>query len=330
MKSRMRNAARRVAAACGLVASLAVAGPTSAQAYPSRPIRLVLPYPPGGLSDVIARAFAQKMADSLGQPLVLDNVPGAGSTVGTSAVARAAPNGYTLLFAYSSGLTIGPGLYAKPGYDPIASFAPIGTVARFFYALVSNASLPVANVRELVAYARQNPGKVALGTPGIGATPHLMGEMFNASSGVDILHVPYKGGGPLMVDLLGGRVALAWDGIANLQSGIQAGKLKPLAVTTPARMPEYPNVQTVHEAGIPDLAIFTWTALLAPAGTPKEITQKLEDALAKALAAPDVREAYASRGLEVYVNKPEQVTELMKKELPQWAAVIKRANVKVE
>lgn len=318
----------------GLVLALIAVGvvpqPANAQNYPARPIRLVLPYPPGGLSDVIARILGQKMSESLGQPMVLENIPGAGSTVGTSAVARAAPNGYTLLFAYSSGLTIGPGLYAKPGYDPLTSFVPIGTVARFFYVLAANSGLPVSNVRELIAYARQNPGKVALGTPGIGATPHLMGEMFNASTGVDIIHVPYKGGGPLMVDLLGGRVGLSWDGIANLQSGIQSGKLKPLAVTTPARLPELPDTQTVAEAGIPDLAIFTWTALLAPAGTPREITSRLEEALGKALAAQDVKDAYASRGLEVFPNGPDRVLDLMRAELPRWAAVIKRANVKAE
>jgi len=321
---------RKFCVALGVLAAVAAAEPTFAQAYPSRPIRLVLPYPPGGLSDVIARVLGQKMSETLGQPLVLENVPGAGSTVGTSSVARAVPNGYTILFAYSSGLTIGPGLYANPGYDPIASFAPIGTVARFFYVLAGNASLPVSNVRELISYAKQNPGKVALGTPGIGSTPHLMGEIFNTSTDVDIIHVPYKGSGPLMVDLLGGRVGLSWDGIANLRAGIQSGKLKALAVTTPARMKEFPDARTVAEAGLPELAIYTWTAVLAPAGTPREVTARLEDALNRALAAQDLQETYASRGLEVFPNSPEKVTELMRAELPRWAAVIRRANVKPE
>ena len=321
---------RSVFLAIGVIVALIVAQPGHAQPYPAKPIRLVLPYPPGGLSDVIARALGQKMGDTLGQPLVLETVPGAGSTVGTSAVARAAPNGYTLLFAYSSGLTIGPGLYANPGYDPLASFVPIGTVARFFYVLAAHSSLPAGNVRELVAYAKANPGKVALGTPGIGATPHLLGEIFKESAGVDILHVPYKGGGPLTVDLLAGRVALSWDGVANVRSGIQSGKLKPLAVTSAARLPEFPGIQTISEAGMPELAIYTWTALLAPAGTPREVTARLEEALNKALATPDLREAYASRGLEVFQNTPELVSELMRAELPRWAAVVRRANVKVE
>ncbi|MBI3372309.1 MAG: tripartite tricarboxylate transporter substrate binding protein [Betaproteobacteria bacterium] len=321
---------RSVFLAIAMVAAFVVAQSGHAQPYPAKPIRLVLPYPPGGLSDVIARALVQKMGDTLGQPLVLENIPGAGSTVGTSAVARAAPNGYTLLFAYSSGLTIGPGLYAKPGYDPLVSFVPIGTVARFFYVLAAHSSLPAGNVRELIAYAKANPGKIALGTPGIGATPHLLGEIFKESAGVDIVHVPYKGGGPLTIDLLAGRVSLSWDGVANVRSGIQSGKLKPLAVTTPSRLPEFPEIQTITEAGMPELAIYTWTALLAPAGTPREITSRLEDALNKALATPDLREAYAGRGLEVFPNTPEQVSELMRAELPRWAAVIKRANVKVE
>lgn len=313
-----------------LIAAACVAQTTLAQSYPARPIRLVLPYPPGGLSDVIARVLGQKMAENLGQPLVLENVPGAGSTVGTAAVARAAPNGYTLLFAYSSGLTIGPGLYAKPGYDPLTSFVPIGTVARFFYVFAAHSSVPANSVRELIAHAKQNPGKLTLGTPGIGATPHLMGEIFKSSAGVDITHVPYKGGGPLMTDLLAGRVDLSWDGIANLKSGIQSGRLKPLAVTTANRSAEFPDVPTIAEAGMPELGIFTWTAVLAPAGTPREFTSRLEDALNKALAAAEVQQTYASRGLEVFGNPPDKVTELMRAELSRWSAVIKSANVKVE
>jgi tripartite-type tricarboxylate transporter receptor subunit TctC len=311
-------------------AACTVPQPSLAQSYPTGPVRLVLPYAPGGLTDVLARVLAQKMSENLGQPIVLENMPGAGSTVGTAAVARAAPNGYTLLFAYSSGLTIGPGLYANPGYNPLTSFAPIGSVARFFFYLAANASVPANSLKELIAYAKQNPGKLSLGTPGIGSTPHLLGEILNSSQGLKIIHVPYKGGGPLMVDLLAGRVDLSWDGISNFRSGIQAGKLKPLAVTSTSRQPEFPNVPTVVEAGLPDLVVFNWTALLAPAGTPREATMRLEDALTKALKTPEVQQTYSSRGLEVFPGSPERVLEMMRAELPRWAAVIKASGAKAE
>jgi len=310
--------------------AIGAAQPGLAQTYPNSPIRLVLPYPPGGLSDVLARVLGQKMSESLGHPVILENIPGAGSTVGTAAVARAAPNGYTLLFAYSSGLTIGPGLYSNPGYNPLTSFVPIGTVARFFFYLTANSSVPANNLRELIAYAKLNPGKLTLGTPGIGSTPHLIGEILNANQGIDIMHVPYKGSGPMMTDLLAGRVDLSWDAISNHRSGIQSGKLKPLAVTSTARQPEFPTVQSVAEAGIPELGIFTWTALLAPARTPREITLRLEDALSKALGAADLQQNFTSRGLEVFPGSPERVLELMRSELPRWAAIIKSSGVKLE
>jgi tripartite-type tricarboxylate transporter receptor subunit TctC len=304
--------------------------PGLGQPYPSGPVRMVLPYAPGGMTDVLARVLAQKMSESLGQPIVMENIPGAGSTVGTAAVARAAPNGYTLLFAYSSGLTIGPGLYANPGYNPLTSFAPIGSVARFFFYLAANSSVPANDLKELIAYARQNPGKLALGTPGIGSTPHLLGEILNTSQGLKIVHVPYKGGGPLMVDLLAGRVDLSWDGISNLKGGIHAAKLKPLAVTSASRQAEFPNVATVIEAGLPDLAVFNWTALLAPAGMPRDVTARLEAALTEALKTTEVQQTYSSRGLEMFPGSPERVLEMMRAELPRWAAAIKASGAKAE
>lgn len=313
-----------------MLVAIVAARPGIAQTYPSGPIRLIVPYPTGGLSDVLARVLGQKMGETLGQPVVLENVPGAGSTIGTAAVARAAPNGYTLLFGYSSGLTIGPGLYPKPGYDPLTSFAPIGSVARFFFVFAAHASVPANDIEGVVALAKQSPGKLTLGTPGIGTTPHLIGELFKATAGVDILHVPYKGGGPLLTDLLAGRVDLIWEALSNVRASIQAGKLKPLAVTSPSRMPELPNVQTVAEAGMPDLGIYTWTAVLAPAGTPREVTSRLEEALNKALATPEVQKTYAGRGLEVFPNSPDKVLEMMAPELARWSAIIKRANIRVE
>ena len=301
-----------------------------AQGFPNAPIKLVVPYPAGGLSEVLAREVGRKMTESLGQPIVIENIGGAGGTIGTTAVARAAPNGYTLLFGYSSGLTIAPGLYKTLAYDPPVSFAPIGGVGRFSYYLAAPASAPFNTLKELVAYARANPGKLSLGTPGVGSTPHLMGELFNGKENLNIVHVPYKGGGQVIVDLLAARVDLSWDAASNFTAGFQSRKIKPIAGTAAQRSPQFPDVGTVAEAGIPELGVYTWTAILAPAGTPPEARAKLEDALAKARASTEVQQAFTSRGLEVFNASPQALTDMMRSEIAQWAAIINRAGVKAE
>ena len=301
-----------------------------AQGFPNAPIKLVVPYPAGGLSEVLAREVGRRMAETLGQPVVIENVGGAGSTIGTATVARATPNGHTLLFGYSSGLTIGPGLYNSLPYDPPVSFAPIGGVARFSYFLTAPASAPFNTLKELVAYARANPGKLSLGTPGIGSTPHLMGEIFNGKEGVNIVHVPYKGGGQVIIDLMAARVDLSWDAVSNFQAGLQSRKLKPIAVTATRRVADFPDVGTVTEAGIPELGIYTWTGILAPAATPADVRAKLEDALSKARASTEVQQAFTSRGLEVFNASPQALTDMMRSEIAQWAAIINRAGVKPE
>ena len=301
-----------------------------AQGFPNAPIKLVVPYPAGGLSEVLAREVGRRMAETLGQPVVIETVGGAGSTIGTATVARATPNGHTLLFGYSSGLTIGPGLYKSLPYDPPVSFAPIGGVARFSYFLTAPASAPFNTLKELVAYARANPGKLSLGTPGIGSTPHLMGEIFNGKEGVNIVHVPYKGGGQVIIDLMAARVDLSWDAVSNFQAGLQSRKLKPIAVTATRRVADFPDVGTVTEAGIPELGIYTWTGILAPAATPADVRAKLEDALSKARASTEVQQAFTSRGLEVFNASPQALTDMMRSEIAQWAAIINRAGVKPE
>jgi tripartite-type tricarboxylate transporter receptor subunit TctC len=323
----MKNAFR--IAAVLAAAAMTAWQPAQAQ-YPNAPIRLVVPFPAGGLSEVLAREVGRKMAETLGQPLVVENVPGAGSTIGNTLVARAAPNGYTLLFGYSSGLTIAPGLYKNLAYDPPVSYAPIGGVARFSYFLAAPVSAPFNSLKELIAYARANPGKLSFGTPGIGSTPHLMGEMFNAKANINIVHVPYKGGGQVMIDLLAGRVDLSWDAVSNFQAGLQARKIKPIAVTAPRRSAAYPDIGTVHEDGIPELEVYTWTAILAPAGTPPEIRARLEDALNKALASPDLQQTFTGRGLEVFAIAPQALTQLMRTEIAHWTALINRAGIKPE
>jgi tripartite-type tricarboxylate transporter receptor subunit TctC len=301
-----------------------------AQDYPAKPIKLVVPFVPGGTSELLARTLGKAMEEGLKQPILIENMGGAGSTLGSAAVARAAPDGYTLLFGYSSGLTIAPGLYANLPYDPLTNFTPIGTVARFFMVMVAHPSLPANNLKELVEYARKNPGKVTFGSAGVGSSIHLLGEVFKTKAGINITHVPYKGMRPALLDLVAGRVDLAWDATDALDPLIRDGRIKPLAVMAPKRLADYPNVPTVHEEGYPDLGIFVWTALMAPAGLPPAIATRLEAELARAQKSPELQKVYAARGFEVFPGSPVQLTELMRNEIPRWTAVIKASGAKVE
>jgi len=306
-------------------------GPVVAQdRYPSKPVKLVVPFVPGGTSEILARILAKKMGEGLGQPVVIENIGGAGSTLGTGIVARAAPDGYTLVFGYSSGLTIAPGLYPNLNYDPVTSFTPIGAVARFYMIITAHESVKAKTLQELIAYAKANPGKLTYGSAGVGSTLHLMGEMIRASTGAEITHVPYKGMRPALLDLLAGRIDLAWDASDSLMPLIQTGKVKAIAVTSQKRLAILPDVPTVFEAGMPDLGVFVWTALLAPAGLPPEIAARLEVELGKALAAPDLQQNFVSRGYEMYPVPGKALTELMRQEVPRWTAIIRNAGVKLE
>jgi tripartite-type tricarboxylate transporter receptor subunit TctC len=313
-----------------LALCVAAMAPAAAQDYPTKPIKLVVPFVPGGTSEVLARGLAKTMEEGLKQPIVIENIGGAGSTLGSAAVARAAPDGYTLLFGYSSGLTIAPGLYANLPYDSVSSFTPIGTVARFFMVMVAHTSVPANNLKELVAHAKMNPGKVTYGSAGVGSSIHLLGEVFKKQAGIDITHVPYKGMRPALIDLVAGRVDLAWDATDALTPLIKDGRIKPLAVMAPKRLADYPNVPTVHEEGYPELGAFVWTALLAPAGLPQPIAARLESELARAQKSPELQKIFAARGYEVFVNSPAQLTELMRTEIPRWTAVVKSSGAKVE
>jgi len=308
----------------------ATAPAVRAQDYPSKPIKLVVPFVPGGTSELLARTLGKAMEEGLKQPILIENMGGAGSTLGSAAVARAAPDGYTLLFGYSSGLAIAPGLYANLPYDSLTSFTPIGTVARFFMVMVAHPSLPANNLKELVEHARKNPGKVTFGSAGVGSSIHLLGEILKTRAGINITHVPYKGMRPALLDLVAGRIDLAWDATDALDPLIRDGRIKPLAVMAPKRLADYPNVPTVHEEGYPDLGIFVWTALMAPAGLPPAIATRLESELARAQKLPELQKVYAARGFEVFANSPAQLAELMRTEIPRWTAVIKSSGAKVE
>jgi tripartite-type tricarboxylate transporter receptor subunit TctC len=308
--------------------ALFLSAPAQAADYPSRVIRMIVPYPAGGTSDVLARVLAKKMGDSMGQTIVVENIGGAAGTIGATTVARAAPDGYTLIFGYATQFTIAPALYQNLSYDPIKSFIPIGSVVRFHFVMTAHSALPVNSLPELVAYAKTKPGKITYASPGVGTSTHLIGELFKLKQGVDLVHVPYRGGGPAITDYVAGRIDVYWDAIAPLLPWIQKGTIKPLAVTSAKRMPDLPDVPTVLEAGMPDLNVFTWTAVFAPAGTTRDVTVKLEAELQKALADKEVQEIFVKNGYELFPESPASVTKLIHNDLEKWASVVKATGLK--
>src|ERR1700730_7956286 len=257
------------------LAAVLAAGAAQAQDYPSRPVKIIVPTPPGGPVDVIARITANYLQTALGKGFVVENRAGAGNTIGSKDAAEAEPDGYTLLYSAASGLIIAPLLHPDAGYDPLKSFDPVALVGASSLVLVVNPAVPAATVPELVAYAKANPGKVNFSSGGIGVLPHLIGELFKARAGIDIVHVPYKGGGPSVTDLIAGNVQMTFEGASVLLPLIQAGKLRALAVTAPKRIAQLPDVPTMIESGYPNFVTTAWTGLLAPAHTPPAIIAKL-------------------------------------------------------
>ena len=322
-----RTLTRACLAACTLLAPLAA----QAQAYPARqPIKLVLPFSAGGLSDIVGRITAQKMGEALGQAVVVENVAGAGGTLAGAQVARANPDGYTLLYANASTLTITPTLYRNLGYDAEKSFVPIGPVAQFYFLMGASNAVPANNLKELIAYAKANPGKLNYATPGFGTTPHLAAEMLKKAAGINMIHVPYKGASPAAQALMAGDVQVFFDAPTLLLPMVQAGKIKALAVTSPTRMRELPQVPTAAESGVKEIEFSTWSAWVAPSGTPPEVVSHLRTTLAKVLATAEMREALLSRGFEPYTIAPEAIPQSVRTETARWAEIIKGANIKIE
>jgi tripartite-type tricarboxylate transporter receptor subunit TctC len=291
---------------------------------------MIVPYPAGGTSDVLARVLAKKLGDSMGQPVVIENVGGAAGTIGAGNVARAPADGYTLLFGYATQFTIAPAIYQNLTYDPIKSFTPIGSVVRFHFLMTAYSTLPFDSLPGLVAYAKANPGKLTYASPGIGTSTHLLGELFKLNQGIDIVHVPYRGGGPAINDYIAGRIDTYWDAVAPLKPWVDKGNIKPLAVTSATRIPDLPRVPTVIEAGMPDLNVFTWTALFTPIGTSTEITARLETEMNKALGDGQVRETFEKNGYELFPGSSAAVVELIRNDLAKWRAVVKATGVKPE
>ena len=301
----------------------------NAQLYPAKTIRLVVPYTPGAGTDTIARILAQKTGESLGQQIVIDNRPGAGGTIGTEIVAKAPADGYTLLFAPTSH-AINPGIYPKLGYDTLKDFAPISVVASLPVVLAVEPSVPAISVRELVALAKSKPGQLTMASSGNGTVFHLTGELFKDAAGINIIHVPFKGGAPAVAALLGGQVNMTFETSVTLLPHIRSGKLRALGVASPRRIALLPDVPTLAESGFPNLLAENWYGLYAPAGTPKETIARLYAELDRAIHSLDVREKLAQQGAEIRENTPEQTAAFLRSEMVKWAKVIKDSGAKVD
>jgi tripartite-type tricarboxylate transporter receptor subunit TctC len=308
----------------------AVAGlHAAAQTYPTRPIRMVIAFPPGGTSDFVGRVVAQKLGENLGQSIVVDNKPGASGLIGTQEVARAAPDGYTLLLAPSD-FTVIPGLQAKPPYDAVKDFTPIGLVLDYSHVLVATASLPANNAKELIALAKAKPGQLNYASGGNGGTNHISGEWFKLHAGVDIVHVPYKGNGPAITDLLADRVQLLFTSTGPVEGHLKTGKLKALAVTGRTRNPALPNVPTIAESAIPNYEFRLWYGIVAPAGTPAPIVERINTELRKTMASAEVQEKLASIGGNLNVGSPQEFGALVRDEVVRWTKLAHDLNIKAD
>ena len=300
-----------------------------AQNYPDRPLRFVVPFATGGTSDILARFLAPPLWNALGQSVVADNRPGAGSNLGNEIVARAAPDGYTLLMA-TPALASNQALYGKINYDPVASFAPITLVAEIPIVLVVHPSMPTKSVRELIALAKAQPGKLNFGSSGNGGIGHLVGELFKSSTGVNMVHVPYKGNGPALIDLMSGVLNLTFTDLAGGSPYIKAGKMRPLAITTPRRSAMLAEIPTMIEAGVPGFEATTWFAVFTTAGTPQPIVNRLNSEIVKILQSPDMRERLTSLGCDVVGNKPEELAAFLKAEMTKWGKVVRDSGARID
>jgi tripartite-type tricarboxylate transporter receptor subunit TctC len=303
---------------------LAIGSTAQAQQFPDRPITLVAPFSPGGALDLIARALAQKLNDEFGQSVVVDNRAGAAGIIGTQYVARAAPDGYTILLGATTTHGINPSLYSKLPYDAVNDFAPVSLIATIPHMLVANPKLPANNLQELIKLGKSKP--MSFGSAGIGSPHHLAGEMLKSETGMDIQHVPYKGSGPAMMAVMSGELEFMSTEVTAAMPHIKAGKLKPLAVAAAKRSPTLPDVPTFAEQGMPGFEVTAWYAIFAPKDTPKDVVAKLNRALAKAVRQPDVKEKFATLGATPIGGTPEELGAFMKKDIARWAAAVKSSG----
>jgi tripartite-type tricarboxylate transporter receptor subunit TctC len=311
-------------------AAAAQANGDAAADYPNRVIKIVIPFPPGGPTDVISRAIAQELRDDWHQPIIVENKPGGNSFIATEAVAKAPPDGYTLLIAFFGTLAVNPSLYEKLPYDPVKDFQPITTIATLPLMLVVNPDSPIHTIKDLIEQAKANPGKLTFASGGAGQGAHLAGELFDMMAGVSMVHVPYKGNAPAVVDVMGGHVDMIFDGMTTSLPQVKAGKLRAVAVSTLKRASAMPELPTVAESGLPGFDVGSWFGALAPAGTPAPIVAKLNAELVRVLKSPALVKLMATSGLDPMPSTPDEFAAYMRAETVKWTKVVKEAHIKVD
>lgn len=325
-----RFALGSIASAVVLGAGLLGGTSALAQAYPTKPVTIIVPFAAGGTTDILARIIGQALTAELGQSVVVDNRAGAGGNIGGQAAAKAAPDGHTLFMGTVGTHAINASLYKKMPFDPVKDFAPLTRVANVPNLLVANPAPPYKSVKDLIAYAKANPGKVNFGSSGNGSSIHLSGELFKSLAKVDMQHVPYKGSAPAVTDLLGNQIGIMFDNMPSAIQHVRSGKLVPLAVTTAKRSPELPNVPTIAEGGVPGYEATSWFGMFAPAGTPAPVLAKLNAAIVKVLGQPDVKKKINEQGAEVYSETPEQFAAFIQAESVKWGKVVKESGASLD
>ena len=311
------------------VACVAASGLAMAQDYPNKPVKLVVPYPPGGPTDIVARVVAQKLQEQMGQPFVIDNKPGAGANTGAEAVARSTPDGYTLLVA-TTAHAINPSLFSKLSYQLLKDLAPVSQLTSGPLVIVANPALPAQNIQELIALAKGKSGGLNFGSSGNGQSTHLSAELFSAMAGIKMSHVPYKGSAPALTDVMAGQTDLMFDTMLSAMPHVKAGKLKAVAITSSQRSPVAPHLHTVAESGLPGYEAIAWNGLLAPAGTPKEVVARLNAELKKVLENPDVRQRFEAQGFAASWNSPATFGSFLQAEVDKWAKVVQVSGAKID
>ncbi len=321
---------KRLSHALGVIAGAMICASALAQTFPAKPVRIIVPFPPGGGLDIVARIAGPRLAESWGQQVIVENRAGASGVIGTEVAARAAPDGHTLFLGTMGNFTVNQYLYSKMPVDPLRDFAPLTQVVAVHFVMVAHPSLPVKNVKDLIALARARPGQINYSSSGPGGAPHLGVELFKSMAKVGLTHIPYKGSGPSFADLLGGQVSLTCDSLLQALPYIKGQRLNALAVLGTNRSPLLPETPTVAESGVPGYALTNWFGLAAPTATPRELVTKLYTDVAKVLQQPDVRDRLLAMGADVVGSTPEQFAAFMRAETAKWAKVIKDANIRAE
>lgn len=303
---------------------------SAAQNFPAKPVRIVAPFAPGSTIDIIGRIIAPRLSEALGQPVLVDNRAGAGGAVGMDNVAKAAPDGHSLGIGALGPLAMNPALYPKTPFDPVRDFAPVTLLATGPVVIAIHPSVPAKTVKELVEIAKRNPGKLDFGSPGVGSSPHLAGELFKMLTGTNIVHVPYKGNAEALTDLISGRVSIVFTGVPPVVPLVKAGRVRLIATTGKARIPSLPDVPTIAEAGLPGAQVLIWYGLVAPAATPRDVVVRLNREVLKIMQSPDIREKFSQQGIDPETSTPEEFAKLIRDEYARWTKVIRASGIKLE